>query len=150
MGSEEPKLGAMAVIDKNSVKYGTLSGQYLVVSKRYPNDERKEYAVDFVVLASKADAEAVAEYLSSEEEDADAVSPASRRTYDDIIANHLPLGPRVNPLVAVKRGSWYHITGKWRELLDGLGTDLSDLIGQVVPLIAAKDEDDNPVILKNA
>ena len=150
MGSEEPKLGAMAVIDKNSVKYGTMSGQYLVVSNRYPNDERKEYAVDFMVLASKADAEAVAEYLSAEEEDADNVSPASRRTYDDIIANHLPLVPRVNPLVAVKRGSWYHITGKWRELLDGLETDLSDLIGKVVPLIAAKDEDDNPVILKNA
>ena len=65
MGSEEPKIGAIAVIDKNSVKYGTLTGQYLVVSKLYPSEERRNFAVDLLVLVSKADAEAVAEYLSS-------------------------------------------------------------------------------------
>jgi hypothetical protein len=150
MGSEEPKIGAIAVIDKNSLKYGTLTGQYLVVSKRYPSDERRNFAVDLLVLSSKADAEAVAEYLSLEADDSIAVPAAVKRTYDNIIANHLPPAPRVNPLVEVKRGSWYHVTSKWRELLGDLGADVSDLIGQVVPLLAALDEDGGPVLLRNA
>ena len=101
--------------------------------------------MDLLVLSSEADVEAVAEYLSVEAGDSRDVSAAARRTYGNIIAGHLPPGPRANPLVEVKRGSWYHVTSKWRELLGDLGADDSDLIGQVVPLLAALDEDGGPL-----
>jgi hypothetical protein len=140
------KVGSKVKVDKDSPKWKTLTGQWLVITKFYPNAEQSKVAVDFEVLRTEADATAVSIYLSTLARGGTPTA-AQKRLYDSIIASHRAM----DPLVSVARGSWHHITSQWRDLLAESATEdeVSPLVGRVITFIAVS-HDNIPTLLENA
>ena len=94
-------VGNFAEVDKDSPKWGTKEGNFLCIAEANANADPALTTLNFYVLASKADAEAVSQYLVKEDK-GEPISPAIKRTFDSIIARHLCV-----PLLKdVKRG-WF-------------------------------------------
>ena len=81
-------VGNFAEVDKDSPNWGTKEGNFLCIAEANANADPALTTLNFHVLASKADAEAVSQYLVKEEK-GESISPAIKRTYEGIIARHL-------------------------------------------------------------
>ena len=144
----EFKIGNFVQIDKECSKYGTNDGQYLVIAKVHDNAEAKLVALDLEVVSSEADAHVVSKHLVLLDE-GKPIPAGLKRQYDRIMQAMLV----VPTLKAIARGSWFHITTKWRDMAknpEWRGEEAERVVvGQKVPQIAVIDGEEC-VILNNA
>ena len=141
------KVGADCLIDKKSLKYGTDVGQYLVVSKIHPSSTPSLCGLSFLALTTEADKDVCAGYLKAQANEEHSKEASLKSQFERIIASHLASPPMSD----IKRGSWSHISSKWRDLCSPESPSDSgdDLVGKIITMIAVH-KDGEPVIIFNA
>ena len=107
----EFKVGNFVEVDKESPKWKTKEGNFIVISAVNANADPKLSSLNLLVASCQADAEALSKYLTLEDMQK-SIPSGVKRTYDNILRTALVTPPLVN----VPRGSWHWISTNWRDL----------------------------------